>query len=79
MKYDLLLSLGISAFSGLVGLAAAGLVSDLVMERIAIREGIPFSQVINPYPDWLPLASAIGFAMFGLVFSFIAFRRNRRI
>ena len=77
MKFDLLLSLGISAFGGIAGLAAAGLVTDLAMERISVREGIPFSQVISPYPDWLPLASLVFFAVFGFLFSFFVLRRNR--
>ena len=48
-------SICLGIFSGGLGFLAVDMGTELAKEHISVRQEIPFSQVVSPYPEWLPI------------------------
>lgn len=60
-------------FAGAVGFMAGGMGVEGAKVRIAVRQEIPFSQVVSPYPDWLPIAMGVFVGLLSVVMFSYAF------
>ena len=65
-------SLVAGTFSGMLGFVSVDMGTEFAKEHISVRQEIPFSEVVSPYPEWLPLVVAlvmfiVGFSMLQLV------------
>jgi len=68
-------SLALGAFSAVTGFVGIDIGIEGAKRNISIVQEIPYSQVVSPYPDWLPLAITVIMFAFGFSLVQIAFRR----
>ncbi len=70
-------SLALGAFSGMMGFMAVDMGIVGAKRNISVMQEIPYSQVVSPFPDWLPFAVTVIMFAFGFILLQVIFRRLR--